>query len=244
MKGFGSLGKSTPKHEGLDKLVAPSGLSGTVTGSFCPACKGGYDPVLGHVCLGGSIPPRKPLAFEVDSVYVCPACKRNYDPYRRHECVTAECGKTDIPPAPGGTKASNPKDVIGDTKLPLWLLSAVAKAHWALAQFAGMLKYGAWNWREAGVRYSVYLSAMLRHIDGIASGETVDPIDGTDHLGNIMACAAIILDARAAGKLIDDRPPCVDHRPVYKELEALMAKLRVQYADRNPTHHTIGGPTG
>lgn len=140
-------------------------------------------------------------------------------------------------------KDSNPKDVIGDTKLPLWLLSPIAKANWALAQFAGMLKYGAWNYRAVGVRYSVYISAMQRHLDGIMSGEVVDPIDGTDHLGNIMACAAIILDARAAGKLDDDRPPRVDHRPTYKEQEALMAKLRAQYADRDPKHYSIAdGP--
>lgn len=136
-------------------------------------------------------------------------------------------------------KATNPKDIVGGKKIPLWLLSPIAKAHWALAQFAGMLKYGAWNWRAAGVRYSVYLSAIGRHVDGIMSGEEVDPVDGTDHLGNIMACCAIILDARAAGKLVDDRPPRVDHRRDYEQLEELMAKLRAQYGKCDPRHYTI-----
>ena len=43
------------------------------------------------------------------------------------------------------TKESNPKDAIGDKKVPLWLLSPIAKAQWALGQFAGLIKYGAWN---------------------------------------------------------------------------------------------------
>lgn len=136
-------------------------------------------------------------------------------------------------------KDTNPKDAIGDTKVPLWLLSAVAKAHWALAQFAGLLKYGAWNWRVAGVRTSVYLSAMQRHIDAYTSGEDLDPIDGTKHLGNIMACAAILLDAEAAGKLTDDRPPVLGVRKAYAEVEAQMRALRAQYADKLPRHYTI-----
>lgn len=137
------------------------------------------------------------------------------------------------------TKATNPKDAAAGNRIPLWLLSPVAKAHWALAQFAGMLKYGAWNWREAGIRKSVYLSALQRHVDGLLSGEIYDPVDGTRHEGNIMACAAILLDAEAAGKVVDDRPPLLSHRPTYAELELLMEKLRRQYADKNPRHHTI-----
>jgi hypothetical protein len=136
-------------------------------------------------------------------------------------------------------KPSNPKDAISETKLPLWLLSPIAKAYWALAQFAGMAKYGAWNWRIAGVRASVYLSAMQRHLDAFMSGEEVDPVDGTHHLANIMACAAILLDAREAGKLTDDRPPSLNLRRSYAEQEQLVAKLREQYKDKTPKHYTI-----
>ena len=137
------------------------------------------------------------------------------------------------------TKDTNPKDAAATTRIPLALCSYIAKAHWSLAQFAGMLKYGAWNWRSAGVRSSVYISALQRHIDAYASGEEADPIDGTHHLGNIMACAAILLDAQAAGKLVDDRPPSVDIRATYGALEKLAAKLIAQYADRKPRNYTI-----
>jgi hypothetical protein len=141
-------------------------------------------------------------------------------------------------------KDTNPKDAAATTRIPLGLCSAIAKANWALAQFAGLLKYGSWNWRVAGVRSSVYIHALHRHIDAYASGEEVDPIDGTHHLGNIMACAAIILDAQAAGKLIDDRGPRVGIRSTYRALEALAVKLIAQYRDRAPRHYTLDdGPT-
>jgi hypothetical protein len=140
-------------------------------------------------------------------------------------------------PAPA-TKASNPKDAIGDTKVPMWLLSVVAKAEWALALFAGMTKYGAWNYRKAGVRNSVYLSAMERHMLAYASGEERDPTDGSHHLGNIMACCSIILDAQAMGVLTDDRAPAIPFRDTFAAVEKQMAVLKVQYADKNPKHYT------
>lgn len=145
---------------------------------------------------------------------------------------------------PDSTKLSNPKDAIGDTKVPLWLLSPIAKAQWAAAQFVGLVKYGAWNWRAAGVRSSTYLSAMQRHIDAYSSGEELDPADGTPHLGHIMACAAILIDASAAGELTDDRPPSVSLRPAYAEVEAQMANTRALYADRPaPRHYRITDTT-
>ena len=140
----------------------------------------------------------------------------------------------------GPLAVENPKASAGAAKLPLWLLSPIAKAHWCMAQFAGMLKYGAWNWRAAGVNVSTYLSAMERHIEAYKSGERCDPVDGTHHLGNIMACCAILLEGEARGNLTDDRPPRVDHRPTMGECEALMARLKTQYADKEPKHWTIG----
>lgn len=140
----------------------------------------------------------------------------------------------------GNGKTGNPKEVIGDTKVPLWLLSSVAKVHWALAQFAGMIKYGAWNWRIAGVRNSTYISAMERHIEGWKNGERFDPVDGTHHLGNLMACSAILIEAEAEGLLNDDRPPSLKgYRPAVAEAEEIMKKLKEQYKDRKPRHWTI-----
>lgn len=141
--------------------------------------------------------------------------------------------------APEASKESNPKEAIGDKKVPMWLCSAIAKAHWAAAQFAGLAKYGAWNWRVAGVRTSTYVSAMARHLDKYANGERLDTTDGTHHLGNIMACAAILLEAEYLKKLNDDRSPRADLSEAFTEVEAIIANLKTLYADKNPHHHTI-----
>jgi len=133
----------------------------------------------------------------------------------------------------------NPKSVEAKGRVPLALLSPVAKAAWAMAQFLGKTKYGAWNWRATEVLASEYVSAAQRHLDAWMSGETFDPADGTHHLGNTMACCAILLDAAAAGKLIDDRPPRVDHRPMYAECEAMVAPIEAKYKDREVVHYTI-----
>ena len=152
------------------------------------------------------------------------------------------CGSCRIELADRRTKQSNPKDAIGDTKAPLHLCSPIAMRHWALAQFAGLVKYGAWNWRTAGARTSVYVAAIKRHTDAYNSGEKYDPVDGTHHLGNIMACCAILLEAEATGLLVDDRPPVVSHRETLQFVESQMAVLREQYKDRMPRHWTIADP--
>lgn len=139
----------------------------------------------------------------------------------------------------GDLKDTNPKTAIGDKKVPLALCSPIAAAHWALAQFIGMCKYQAWNWRAAGVRSSTYVSAIRRHLDAYVSGEELDPVDGTHHLGNIMACAAILLDAKAAGKLNDDRPPSVDCRETYEFVEEQMAAARERYKHIEQRPYTI-----
>lgn len=140
-------------------------------------------------------------------------------------------------------KPTNPKDAIGVMKVPLHLLSPVAKAHWALAQYAGQLKYQQWNWRVAGVRASVYLSALERHLDAYKSGEEHDPVDGTHHLGNIMACCAILLDARAAGKVNDDRGPALSMRADYASVEAQMRVLAEKYRHIPQAPYTIKNST-
>lgn len=137
------------------------------------------------------------------------------------------------------TKASNPKDIIGSKKLPLHLLSGIAKIQWCLAQLEGALKYGTWNWRIAGVRTSIYLDAMERHIEKYKNGEVRDPVTRVHHLGNVMACAAIIMDAEAVGKLIDDRPPMAPAKDQIDEAQEAVIHLQQLYEDEDPYHYTI-----
>lgn len=146
------------------------------------------------------------------------------------------------PDHPSDSKPSNPKDAIGDAKLALHLVSPIVKCYQAIAHWLGNVKYGAWNYRAGGARASVYVSALHRHIDAWWEGQEVDPVDGTPHLANAMACIGILIDAKHSGKLTDDRPPSREAElvKVRAEFEALMPKMREQYKDRDPKHWTIG----
>lgn len=101
---------------------------------------------------------------------------------------------------------SNPKSRFGVKKVPLWLIPPAAKAHMAMAFADGAAKYGAYNWREHSVSASIYLSAAERHMDAWRDGEEIAPDSLVHHLGHVMACMAILVDAIECGKLVDDRP--------------------------------------
>ena len=135
-------------------------------------------------------------------------------------------------------KLSNPKDAIGVTKLPLSLVPPTAIAVACLAHLDGALKYGKWNWRKAGVRASVYLDALRRHISKWEDGDEEDP-DGVLHLGHALACINILVDAQACGKLIDDRPPRANIEKFFADLTPWVGKLKAKHADRAPYHYSI-----
>lgn len=138
-------------------------------------------------------------------------------------------------------KHSNPKDAIATDKLPLHLVSPIVKAYQAISHYLGNVKYGAWNWRAAGARASIYRAALDRHLDAWWEGEENDPVDGTPHLANAMACLNILVEAKETGVLIDDRPPSrhTTLARLRKQFEELMPKIRKTYADKDPRHHTI-----
>lgn len=138
-------------------------------------------------------------------------------------------------------KDTNPKDAIAIDKLPLHLVSPIIKAYQAIAHYLGNVKYGAWNYRVAGVRNSIYKSALERHVDAWWEGEDYDPTDGTPHLANAQACLNILIEGQYTPSTVDDRPPSrrKELAAVRAEFEALMPKLREKYADKSPRHYTI-----
>jgi hypothetical protein len=101
---------------------------------------------------------------------------------------------------------TNPKDTIGAKKLSLSKLPAAGIIHGADAMTDGAEKYGAYNWRQAKVRASIYVDATLRHLLAWFEGEETAPDSGVHHLGHVVANASIVLDALACGQLVDDRP--------------------------------------
>lgn len=100
----------------------------------------------------------------------------------------------------------NPKESAGRSKLQLQLVPPAAKREMTLALEFGTVKYGAWNWRAAGVNLMTYIGAMQRHLDAIQEGEDTDPDSGVSHIGHILAGAAMVADAKAGAMLNDDRP--------------------------------------
>mgnify|MGYP000078278579 CR=1 FL=1 len=136
-------------------------------------------------------------------------------------------------------KPSNPKDSVGATKLPLDLVPATAIAMASLAHLDGALKYGKWNWRDAGVRSSIYVAAALRHIQKWNNGEEFDQDSGVHHLGHALACINILVDSMAQGNLTDDRPPSIDVTAFMNALTGDVKRLNELHAGKNPKHYSI-----
>jgi hypothetical protein len=138
-------------------------------------------------------------------------------------------------------KQSNPKDLIGCGKIPMHLWPATATALGSLGLLDGMLKYGRSNFRETGIRASIYYDAASRHLNAWFEGEAADPDSGLPHLAHALACLAIIVDAEAAGKLNDDRQAPGGYRALINSLTPHVARLKEVHADKSPQHYTIAG---
>ena len=137
-------------------------------------------------------------------------------------------------------KPTNPKDIIGSAKLPLHLWPESATVLGTLGLLEGALKYGRGNWREAGVRASIYKDALERHVSAWFEGEEKDPDSGLPHLAHALACLAIIVDAQMCGKLVDDRQYNGEgYRKFVDRYTPEVERLQKKYFDRAPKHYTI-----
>jgi hypothetical protein len=139
-----------------------------------------------------------------------------------------------------GLKPTNPKDAIGSDKLPIHLWPETATIYGCLGLLDGALKYGRSNWREAGVRVTIYVDALRRHIGAYFEGEDFDPDSGLPHLSHALACLAILVDAGAAGKLVDDRQYRGDgYRKTVEALTPAVPRLKTKHVGKTPKHYTI-----
>lgn len=136
-------------------------------------------------------------------------------------------------------KPTNPKDMIGTSKLSMHLVPSVIPAYAAIALTEGALKYGKYNWRVAGVRTSIYIDAMRRHLEKYQNGEWADPVTRVPHLASVIACAGIILDAYHCDKLTDDRPPPMDMGSLIDGMQATVIHLQELFKDHIPHQWTI-----
>jgi len=133
------------------------------------------------------------------------------------------------------TKLSNPKDAAATGRRVCFsVLPVRALVGAALALSEGAHKYGRHNYREAGVRASVYFDAMARHLFAWWEGEDIDPASGVHHLDKLIAGALVVRDAMIGDMCTDDRPPSAPDGWVNEantRYAALMARMRAEHGE-------------
>lgn len=138
-------------------------------------------------------------------------------------------------------KLTNPKDALGSKKVPLSMFPSTAIAYGCMGLRDGAGKYGRSNYRAIGVRASIYMDAILRHIFSWYEGADVDETSKLHPLCHVLADVAILVDAIEAGVLRDDRMFPGGYRKAMKRLEPHVARLDAAHAaaGRAPHHYTI-----
>lgn len=136
-------------------------------------------------------------------------------------------------------KETNPKDSAATARIDISLFPASAVVYGALGMAEGDLKYGGYNYRVAGVKTSVYIAACCRHLYKYYwCGEDCDPKTGVPHLGNALACLAIIVDGIEQGNIIDDRPP-KQSSGLFDRAEKIMMRLMEVFPRRTNRYTEI-----
>ena len=137
-------------------------------------------------------------------------------------------------------KNTNPKDAVGSDKLPLHLWPESATAYGCIGLLNGMLKYGRTNWRQAGIRPSIYIDAAKRHLTDWFEGNDYDPEDGVHNLSAALACMAILVDSIETGNMNDDRNyNGKSWRSARANMEPHVKRLKEMHALRQPKHYSI-----
>lgn len=121
--------------------------------------------------------------------------------------------------AMGTLPSSNPKRAFGVRKPSAQFIPPVALIEESVVMALGAAKYGAFNWQDDPVDATTYYSAAIRHLLQWFSGEERDAESGASHLAHVRACMAILIDAQASGKLIDDRPRCASASEAVERLK-------------------------
>jgi len=112
----------------------------------------------------------------------------------QNECIGADCPEVE-----------NPKAAIGAAKAPFFGIPWTAVIEMGTVMDGGAYKYGAYNYRDTRISTTTYHDAILRHFMLWADGEEVDPESRCSHLAHIMACCALMIDARETNMLEDSR---------------------------------------
>lgn len=149
------------------------------------------------------------------------------------EVVSRANPPTEIPTAFKQTgKPTNPKDAVGVRKwrqfstIPFTVM-------WELgvAMLEGARNYGRHNYRDAGVRASVYVDASIGHITQFWEGEDIDADSQLSHVTKAIASLVILRDGMIQGKWVDDRPPSAPLDAQRRDLQRAVDHLFDKYPD-------------
>jgi len=139
------------------------------------------------------------------------------------------------------TKATNPKDAVGTwkwrhfTSIPMTVLSYLGAA-----MLEGAIKYRRHNYRESGVRASVYVDAAMGHIVQYWEGEDFDEDSHNLHVIKAMASLAVLADAIIEENIIDDRPPRADLNKARSQLQGIVDMLKERENEALHPHTELG----
>lgn len=105
------------------------------------------------------------------------------------------------------TKQTNPKDGLGIRKAPIHCVPMQVMTEVGLGMMEGGRKYGTHNYRDAGVRASVYVDAVWRHLFlQWWEGTDIDKDSGLSHVTKAIASLVVLRDSMMMGNWVDDRP--------------------------------------
>lgn len=127
-------------------------------------------------------------------------------------------------------KDTNPKDSVGVKKAPISTVSGPVLAELGVAMLEGARKYGRHNYRISGVRASVYVDAVFRHMQQWWEGQDKDPDSGMCHLIKAMASLCVLRDAQIHNNWVDDRPPPTPEE-FWNEINKKAADVVEKYPD-------------
>jgi hypothetical protein len=131
-------------------------------------------------------------------------------------------------------KNTNPKDAAATGRVPLHMVPSTLMLFAAIAFAEGDSKYISYNYRIAGVRATVYISALMRHMMRYTNGEWADKKTGVPHLASVAACTGILIDGHVTGTIVDDRPPALDLNEEMDRAEEIIAHVYEMNKSKRP----------
>lgn len=136
------------------------------------------------------------------------------------------------------SKETNPKDAVGTRKVPMSCVPMPPLTEVAVAMQEGARKYGRHNYRQAGIRASVYFDAAMRHLIAWWEGEDIDPDSGISHISKAVATLMVLRDGQMRSMCEDDRPPRTPD--VIRQANVLSEKVVERYPTALPAITEIG----